>query len=228
MMGPVALTSGTTTATGGQEVSLAVFAKGVAIGSDEARLALAQQLKNAGLWKGNISSKFDIKYYNVLTKLEEQYLGQIALDKLVGTSTATTRYNFLTNVLASKEASSGGRTRVSKNVRLSDLTTAEALVTAVMQDQVGRGPSRAELKKYTLALQKAQAAAPTTTVTTSGVGAATSPITGDVVSGATTSKTTGGINEQQFLINEIAGTDEARAQKVKSYYDVFKQAIGVS
>jgi hypothetical protein len=105
--------------------------------------------------------------------------------------------------------------RVSKSVRLSDPTTAEALVTAVMQDQVGRGPSKAELKRYTQALQRAQTAAPTTTVTTG------SPTT-------STSKTTGGINEQQFLINEISGTDEARAQKVKSFYDVFKQAIGVS
>ena len=225
-MGPVALTSGTTTATGGQEVSLAVFAKDVANGSDQQRLALAQQLKDAGLWTGKISSKFDIKYYGALVKLEEQYQGQIALDKLLERPATANRYDSLTSLLVNKEAAGGPR--VSKNVRLSDSTTAEALVTAVMQDQVGRGPSKAELKKYTQALQKAQAAAPTTTVTTSRAGATTSPITGEVTSGATTSKTTGGINEQQFLINEISGTDEARAQKVKSFYDVFKQAIGVS
>lgn len=213
-MGPVALTSGTTTATGGQEISLDVFAKNVADGSDEARLALAQQLKDAGLWKGNISSRFDIKYYGALVKLEEQYQGQIALNKLLGVPTATTRYDSLASLLADGDGGAS-KTRVSKSTRLSDATTAEALVTAVMQDQVGRGPSTAELKKYTQALQKAQAAAPTTTVTTGG------PTT-------STSQTTGGINEQQFLINEIAGTDEAQAQKVKSYYDVFKQAIGVS
>ncbi len=214
-MGPVALTSGTNTATGGQEISLAVFAKNVADGSDEARLALAQQLKDAGLWKGNISSRFDIKYYGALVKLEEQYQGQIALNKLLGVPTATTRYDSLASLLADGGADGTAKTRVSKSTRLSDATTAEALVTAVMQDQVGRGPSTAELKKYTQALQKAQATAPTTTVTTGG-------------DSTTTSQTTGGINEQQFLINEIAGTDEARAQKVKSYYDVFKQAIGVS
>ncbi len=140
---------------------------------------------------------------------------------------STGLFGYLSAVSDSGAGGAGG-TRVSKSVRLSDPTTAEALVTAVMQDQVGRGPSKAELKKYTQALQKAQAAAPTTTVTTSRSGATTSPITGEVISGATTSKTSGGINEQQFLINEIAGTDEARAQKVKSYYDVFKQAIGVS
>ena len=211
-MGPVALTPAA--ATGGQEVSLDIFAKDVARGSDEARLALAQQLKDAGLWKGNISSRFDIKYYGALVKLEEQYQGQIALNKLLGVPTATTRYDSLASLLADGDGGAS-KTRVSKSTRLSDSTTAEALVTAVMQDQVGRGPSAAELKKYTQALQKAQATAPTTTVTTGG-------------DSTTTSQTTGGINEQQFLINEIAGTDEARAQKVKSYYDVFKQAIGVS
>jgi hypothetical protein len=199
-MGPVALTPAT--ATGGQEVSLAVFAKDVANGSDEARLALAKQLKDAGLWTGNISSRFDIKYYGALIKLEDQYQGQIALDKLLGRPATANRYDSLASLLA--DGGGASKTRTSKSPRVYDSTTAQALITAVMQDQVGRGPSKAELKKYTQAVQRAQRTAPTTTITT------------------------GGINEQQFLINEIAGTDEARAQKVKSFYDVFKQAIGVS
>jgi hypothetical protein len=199
-MGPVALTPAT--ATGGQEVSLAVFAKDVANGSDEARLALAQQLKDAGLWTGNISSRFDIKYYGALIKLEDQYQGQIALDKLLGRPATANRYDSLASLLA--DGGGASKTRTSKSPRVYDSTTAQALITAVMQDQVGRGPSKAELKKYTQAVQRAQRTAPTTTITT------------------------GGINEQQFLINEIAGTDEAQAQKVKSFYDVFKQAIGVS
>jgi hypothetical protein len=97
-MGPVALTPAT--ATGGQEVSLAVFAKDVANGSDEARLALAQQLKDAGLWTGNISSRFDIKYYGALIKLEDQYQGQIALDKLLGRPATANRYDSLASLLA--------------------------------------------------------------------------------------------------------------------------------
>ena len=199
-MGPVALTPAT--ATGGHEVSLAVFAKDVANGSDEARLALAKQLKDAGLWTGNISSRFDIKYYGALIKLEDQYQGQIALHKLLGRPATANRYDSLASLLA--DGGGASKTRTSKSPRVYDSTTAQALITAVMQDQVGRGPSKAELKKYTQAVQRAQRTAPTTTITT------------------------GGINEQQFLINEIAGTDEAQAQKVKSFYDVFKQAIGVS
>ena len=169
--------------------------------------ALSTQLKNAG-YPVRITSK-------PTNDLKDQYIKA----NLDFTTTYSRFYpgskftDYLTTI-SDSGAGGAGRPRVSKSVRLSDPTTAEALVTAVMQDQVGRGPSKAELKKYTQALQKAQAAAPTTTVTTGG--------------STTTSKTTGGINEQQFLISEIAGTDEAKAQKVKSYYDVFKQAIGVS
>jgi hypothetical protein len=170
--------------------------------------ALSTQLKNAG-YPVKITSK-------PTNDLKDQYIKA----NLDFTTTYSRLYpgskftDYLTTISDSGAGGAGG-TRVSKSVRLSDPTTAEALVTAVMQDQVGRGPNKAELKRYTQALQRAQAAAPTTTVTTGG-------------SATTTSQTTGGINEQQFLINEIAGTDEARAQKVKSYYDVFKQAIGVS
>ena len=170
--------------------------------------ALSTQLKNAG-YPVRITSK-------PTNDLKDQYIKA----NLDFTTTYSRFYpgskftDYLTTISDSGAGGAGGP-RVSKSVRLSDPTTAEALVTAVMQDQVGRGPRKAELKKYTQALQKAQATAPTTTVTTGG-------------DSTTTSQTSGGINEQQFLINEIAGTDEARAQKVKSYYDVFKQAIGVS
>ena len=182
---------------------------------------LSTKLKNAG-YPVKVTSK-------PTNDLRDQYLKAniefITYNKYNPASKGLLDY---LTVVSDPSAGGAGGPRVSKSVRLSDPTTAEALITAVMQDQVGRGPNKAELKRYTQALQRAQTAAPTTTVTTSRAGATTSPITGEVTSGATTSKTTGGINEQQFLINEIAGTDEARAQKVKSFYDVFKQAIGVS
>ena len=169
---------------------------------------LSSALKKAG-YSVKITSKPTNDLRDQLLKANADF---ILYNKFNPSSTGL--FGYLSAVSDSGAGGAGG-TRISKSVRLSDPTTAEALVTAVMQDQIGRGPSKAELKKYTQALQRAQATAPTTTVTTGG--ATTS-----------TSQTTGGINEQQFLINEIAGTDEARAQKVKSYYDVFKQAIGVS
>jgi hypothetical protein len=183
--------------------------------------ALSTKLKNAG-YPVRVTSK-------PTNDLKDQYIkANVDFGSTYSRLYPGSKFTDYLTTISDSGAGGVGGSRVSKSVRLSDPTTAEALVTAVMQDQVGRGPSKAELKKYTQALQRAQTAAPTTTVTTSRAGATTSPITGEVTSGATTSKTTGGINEQQFLINEISGTDEAKAQKVKSFYDVFKQAIGVS
>jgi hypothetical protein len=64
-------------------------------------------------------------------------------------------------------------------------------------------------------LQQAQRDAPTVTTTDRS---------GDVA----TYETTGGLDESQFLIQEISGTDEAKANKVFGYYDAFKNALGVS
>lgn len=101
-----------------------------------------------------------------------------------------------------------------REIRLTDPTTAAGLIHTVMNDLVGRGPTKDELKKYTSALQKAQENAPVTVdYANRGVRASYT--------------TTGGLNEQQFLIDQIAGSDEAQANKVMGFYDVFKQAIGV-
>jgi hypothetical protein len=107
-----------------------------------------------------------------------------------------------------------GGPKVRKDIRISDASTARTLINAVLQDALGRGATKEELEKYTSALQKAQKASPTVT---------TYSTVGDVQ----TSTTTPGLNEEQFLIQQIAGTDEAKANKVFGYYDAFKNALGV-
>ena len=74
-------------------------------------------------------------------------------------------------------------------------------------------PSANRIQKYTKVIQKRQAKAPvTTTYTTTG--------------GVTQSQTTGGFNEQQFLVDRIAGTDEAKANRVLGFYETFMNALG--
>jgi hypothetical protein len=124
-----------------------------------------------------------------------------------------TRDEFLQDTIDIGGGEDDGPT-VRKDIRISDETTARTLINAVLEDAIGRGATKEELKKYTLALQKAQKAAPTVT---------TYSTAGDVQ----TATTTGGINEEEFLIQQIAGTDEAKANKVFSYYDAFKSALGV-
>jgi hypothetical protein len=107
----------------------------------------------------------------------------------------------------------GGGPSVRKETRISDTTTAKALIDAIFQDTLGRKASSKEMLKYTKNLQAAQKAAPTvTTYATSG--------------GTTSATTTGGINEQQYLIDQIAGTDEAKSNQVLGYYKTFMDALG--
>lgn len=178
--------------------------------SEPDRKILAQRLKNAG-YKVSVSGKYSAKlldaYSNasMATALQNQNIPDQGFT--VG--------QYLDQEAAARVAGGdGGGPNIRKDIRISDETTARTLINAVLQDALGRGATKDELKKYTSALQKAQQASPTVT---------TYSTAGNVTSAATT----GGIDEQQFLIQQIAGTDEAKANKVFGYYDAFKNALGV-
>lgn len=176
--------------------------------SEPERKELAQQLKNAG-YKVPLTGKYSAKlldaYSNasMKTTLQSQMVGQ-----------SFTVGQYLDQEAAARLAEGDGGPKVRKDIRISDETTARTLINAVLQDALGRGATKEELKKYTSALQKAQKASPTVT---------TYSTVGDVQ----TVTTAPGINEEQFLIQQIAGTDEAKANKVFGYYDAFKNALGV-
>lgn len=205
--------AGSTATESGPEVSLDVFAKDVANGSDEARLALAQRLKDAGLWTGKISSKFDIKYYGALVKLEELYQGQKALDKLVGSKTATSRYDVLAGVLASGKSAADKGPSVVEDITAYTPESAKMLIESVIKDTLGRKATVAEITKYTSVLKKIQQDAASTT-------------TYKTVGDKQTRVTTPGINEQQYLVDQISGTDEGKANKVLGLYETFMNALG--
>ncbi len=175
--------------------------------SEPDRKILAQRLKNAG-YKVSVSGKYSSALLDAYTNASMKATLQ---SQMVGQPFTVGQY--LDQETSARIASGDGPT-VRKDIRISDETTARTLINAVLQDALGRGATREELKKYTSALQKAQQASPTvTTYSTSG----------DV----TSATATGGINEEQFLIQQIAGTDEAKANKVFGYYDAFKNALGV-
>lgn len=195
-------------ATAGQEVSLDVFAKDVARGTDAARLALAQKLKDAGLWKGKISSKFDIKYYGALAKLEEQYQGQIALDKIIGATTTTSRYDVLTGILAGGDGSDDGPT-TTKNTYITSASQTAKLLDAVAVDLLERKLTKAEKAKYLKLINAEQKRQPSTT--TSGKGFST---------------TQGGIDEGQFITEKLEATSEAKTVRATDAYAIMMQEFG--
>lgn len=177
--------------------------------SDAERLQLAQTLKNAG-YNVPVTGKFNdtlvSQWSNVTAaaKMQAQQLGQ-TFDK-----------NFLNGYLQQQQianAAMGGTSGSApfQRKQISSVTEAAGLVNAVYSDLLGRQASQKELDKYTKALQKAQEANPVKYTDTAGAGYTAR----------------GGLDAQQFLIQQIAGTDEAKGRQVANFYDVFKNTIGV-
>ena len=175
--------------------------------SEPDRKILAQRLKNAG-YKVAVTGKYSDKLLSAYSTasmkaaLQSQMVGQ-----------AFTVGQYLDQEAAAKIAEGGSGPSVRKETRISDDLTAKALIDAIFQDTLGRKASGKEILKYTSAIQKAQKTSPTvTSYATSG--------------GVTSATTTGGFNEQQYLIDQIAGTDEAKTNQVLGYYKTFMDALG--
>jgi len=177
--------------------------------SDAERKQIALALKNAG-YRVNVNGKYSAKLADSFNNAKQAATIQASQ---LGQKFDNTYFNNFLIQEANADMGSGTSAGpgTSKSIRISDETTARTLINAVLKDAIGRGATDAELKKYTKALQTAQKASPTVNVTDS--------------SGLTT--TTGGINETQFLIQQVAGTDEAQANKMFSFYNAFKDAIGI-
>jgi hypothetical protein len=175
--------------------------------SEADRKIIAQRLKNAG-YKVSVSGKYSDKLLAAYSSASQKAALQ---SSLIGQVFTVGQY--LDQEAAARVAEGGSGPSVRKEVRISDQTTAKALIDAIFQDTLGRKASGKEILKYTKNLQAAQKAAPTvTTYSTSG--------------GVTSSTTTGGIREEQYLIDQIAGTDEAKANQVLGYYKTFMDALG--
>lgn len=192
-----------------EEITLEQFAKNIADAPEAARLALAQQLKAAKLWTGKVSSKFDINYYNALVKLEKALQQQVALDKLVG-KPATKRDAVLVDLIANggAEGDGTGPTTTRQTYVTSPTQTAKLLDT-VAQDLLERKLTKAEKAKYLKMVNDEQRRQPA--IQTSGKGFTT---------------TKGGVDEQQFIEEKIAGTAEAKTARATDAYAIMMEELG--
>jgi hypothetical protein len=173
------------------------------------RKILAQRLKNAG-YKVAVTGKYSDK---LLSAYSTASMKAALQSQMVGQQFTVGQYLDQEAAARLAEGGAGGGPSVRKETRISDQTTAGALINAIFRDTLGRKASSKEILKYTKAIQAVQKASPTvTTYSTSG--------------GTTSSTTTGGVNEQQYLIDLIAGTDEAKANQVLGYYQTFMNALG--
>ena len=205
MAAPATQTSGSATS---GEIAFDVFVKNISQTSNEARLALAERLKEAGIWKGKVSSKFDLKYYTALAKLEEKYQGQVALDKMVGATTPTARFDVLTSIISGGGDGEDGPTTTKQTYVTSASQTAKLLNTVAV-DLLERNLTKAEQAKYLKMINAEQRKQPS--VQTQGEGFVT---------------TKGGIDEQQFITEKLESTSEAKNVRATDAYTILMKELG--
>jgi len=180
--------------------------------SNAERAEIAQALKNAG-YRGFPTNGL----YN-------QALANAYSSALMAAQTSAMQLgqpfdqNFFTGFLGQEIAArnvmgDGTGPKVTEQMAVATDEQAKSIIDAVFRDQFGRSASQKEIKKYTTAIQKAQKKSPVVTTTTR-------------VGGKTMVSTTGGINATQYLLDRVAGTDEAKANKVLGFYETFMNALG--
>jgi hypothetical protein len=209
MNSPATQTSGSATSS---EVAFDVFVKNISQASNEARLALAERLKEAGIWKGKVSSKFDLKYYTALAKLEEKYQGQVALDKMVGATAPTARYDVLTDIISGGgdgDGSGGGGPTTTRQTYVTSASQTAKLLNTIAVDLLERNLTKAEQAKYLKMINAEQRKQPS--VQTQGEGFVT---------------TKGGIDEQQFITEKLEATSEAKNVRATDAYTILMKELG--
>jgi hypothetical protein len=180
---------------------LTVIAKSPALITGYSKL-----LKAAGYYKGKITDKYTPALQKAFTKAEEDRLS-ISTVRPIG------RDEFLqeTIALGGTGTGAGGPTTVTSVTKYKP-EAARQLVDSIIQDTLGRKATAAEVKKYSAMLKKIEGKAASTT--TYGTGS------------KQTQTTMAGLDEKQYLIDQISGTDEGKANKVLGFYETFMNALG--
>ena len=197
---PVAAGSeGTTGSQSDYTQFLSVVAKSPALITGYSKL-----LKAAGYYKGKITDKYTPALQNAFTRAEEDRLS-ISAVRPIG------RDEFLQETVSLGGDGTGGPTTVT-NVTKYKPEAARQLVDSIIKDTLGRKATAAEIKKYSAMLKSVEGKAASTT--TYGKGA------------NQTQTTMAGLNEQQYLVDQISGTDEGKANQVLGFYETFMNALG--
>lgn len=188
------------------EETFTAFAKALSQASPTIRAKIAQQLKDAGIYRGKVSGEFNNRLYDALIQAEQKRA------QLATVVDVPSRFDFIANLALEGEGDGAG-IGISESLRISTPEQIKPLVDAVIMDQLGRKATDAEIKRYTKMIRKAQKTTPTVTTTKK---------VGDRV----VTTTTGGFDSGQYLIDQISGTDEAKANRVLGLYETFINALG--
>jgi len=206
------------------------FEKGVALEtSDVARDKYeAQLVKQYGSKQGLINKLYQSGYLtsNKIPASQADKLITGALDRAASDFTIKQLKNYQFYGIKEFETmdefltatrGAGSTTKTYTDAVVMGRTEADKNIIAIYKKLMGREPDEKELAELRPLLQKEQGKNPNVISTTRD-------IEGDMKS--RTTKT--GLDTEQYLIEQIAEKDEAKANQILSYYDIFKRTIGVN
>ena len=191
--------------------------------SPDYRKALAQKLKAANYYNGDITGKPTLKlqeaYFNAYADLNA-YTRQ-RFTALPAEAQQTTPVDNLDTFLAKQttDDGAGGTEKITKIQQQRKLSpdSIEATIDKVFRDLTGSGASKAQIDKYTKNIQK-QMAKPENLAQTEYKN-----MGGGVQRQITTEAA---FDPETFLIEEVSKGDPAKASSVMGFYEVFNKFIG--
>jgi hypothetical protein len=192
-----------------QDTSFTDFINGLSRAPEDLIIKISQQLKDAKLYKGKITGKFDINLYNALISASQGYKGvNLFAEKF--DQPAVSPLDYLEQIgMEGAEAGTAGAPKTTVQTYVTSPSQTAKLLNTVAEDLLGRKLTKAEKNKYTKLINEQQRKQPS--VTTAGKGF---------------SSTRGGIDEQQFITEQIGATAEAKTNRATDAYAIMMQELG--
>lgn len=192
-----------------QDTSFTDFINGLSKAPEDLIVKISQQLKDAKLYKGKITGKFDVKLYNALIEASQGYKGVNLFAEKFGTPRVNP-IDYLEQIgMEGAETGATGEPKTTVSTYVTSASQTAKLLNTVAEDLLGRQLTKAEKNKYTKLINEQQRKQPT--VTTSGAGV---------------SSTRGGVDEQQFITEQIGATAEAKTNRATDAYAILMQELG--
>lgn len=192
-----------------QDTSFNDFINGLSRAPEDLIVKISQQLKDAKLYKGKITGKFDINLYNALIEASQGYKGANLFAAKFNTP-AVTPIDYLQQIgMEGAETGTTGAPSTTVSTYVTSASQTAKLLNTVAEDLLGRELTKAEKNKYTKLINAQQKKQPS--VTTSGQGFST---------------TRGGVDEQQFITEQIGATAEAKTNQASDAYTILMQELG--
>ena len=187
------------------------------------RKALAQKLKAAGYYRGDVTGKPTLKlqdaYFNAYEDLNAYTRERFTA--LPAAAQQTTPIDNLESFLSKQTADdgSGGAEKITKIQQQTNLSadSIEATIDKVFRDLTGSGASKAQIAKYTKNIQT-QMAKPQNLAQTEYKN-----MGGGLQRQITTEAA---FDPESFLIEEVSKGDPAKASSVMGFYEVFNKFLG--